>query len=119
MENRYLLIDQKLQIKIEHGKLWVENELYSTLVGCPKGIQTLEWSLEKWKEVSNLYLSINKGAIINEGTSVFVGYTAEIESLDDVNNPYEAMRGKHLGVKHIVCAYRLPGRNHTRYPKQQ
>ena len=41
--------------------------------------------------------------------SRFQGFTSVVSSIEEINRGYEAMRATHMGARHIVCAFRLPG----------
>ena len=44
----------------------------------------------------------------------FIGYSAPVRSLQEVNLAYAKVRAMHTDARHVVCACRLPGRNlHT------
>ena len=47
--------------------------------------------------------------------SIFQGFTAEIATIEEVNELYTAMRVQHTKARHVICAFRLPGQNFVKF----
>ena len=88
-------MDQKLQVKIERGKLWVEGELYSPQINCPQRETILDWQREERQQKMASYEILKAGEKVEIGKSTFQGFTAEIGTLEQVSDFYVAMRAHH------------------------
>ena len=117
-ENRNLLCDNQLKLNINRGKLHMGEEKYTMETNCPKAEDTLTWMDVKWKEVTHEYTEkITAGSEIKIELSLFQGFMAEIDMIDDVNTLYYAMRIVHPFAKHIMAVFRLPGKNFVKFQK--
>ena len=91
-------------------------EEYASEITCPDRSEILPWDMEKVRKYTELYNeNIKNRGIWTKQSSKFHGFTAEIGTTDDVNELFQAMRMKHLNASHIVCVYRLPGKNFLKY----
>ena len=115
-ENRDLSGLQKLDLKITKGKLHQNGAEYVSEIALPEQKVILTWPEDKLKEYHTLYRQqIKTGIQIQSESSYFQGYVADIETLDEISNLYIAMRCMHMDARHIVMAYRLPGRDFIKY----
>ena len=106
----------KLEVKVEKGELYINNVIYEPDIVCPDRLQLLDWNEEKIKELDTFYNDkVKSGGEIHIDSSTFTGYKVEIQSMLDINTAYEALRLKFPGARHVVCAYRLPGKNFVKY----
>ena len=58
---------------------------------------------------------MGKGSEIVHDGSTFQGFTAEIGTIEEVNKLYEMVRMNNLHARHVVMAFRLPGKNFVKY----
>ena len=103
---------EKLNITAERGVLKIDGEEYIKLAQPPPLRDILWPTTEKMKE--RIKLDPTKGEIIKVEGQMFLGYTAEVRTVDDVNKIYAKIRSLHTDARHVICAFRLPHRNfHT------
>ena len=85
-------------------------------ISCSENVEIITWSSEFISNLNERYLrEIKTGGEIHMESSIFQGYMAEISTLDDVDIPFKVMKLQHPEARHIVCTYRLPGRNSVKF----
>ena len=70
---------------------------------------------EQVDKYTQLYDHIKEGSEYEIEGSLFKGFMVEIATIEEVNDFYMAMKLKHMGARHIICMYRLPGRNFIKF----
>ena len=103
---------EKLTMSIERRKLLVEGREYEKGVRSP----TCRELLMPKKEVrmSRLNAKISKGTPIEKDNQCFIGYTAEVKTLQEVNLLYAKVRAMNLDARHVIAAVTIPHREfHT------
>ena len=116
MENRDLHTLDQLDLKIEKGKLKINNTEFISEIQCPHYSEVLTWNEAECNKLTKLYHEkIKQGTTIQVESSTFQGYTAEIATIEDINELYKAMRLMHTTARHITCSFRLPGKNFVKF----
>ena len=100
---------EKLDITAERGSLKIEGTTYTKLVKAPPLRDILWPSTARRKEL--LQVKPTRGEVVRIENQTFIGYTAVVKSIDEVNNHYAKIRSLHTEARHIVCGFRLPHRS--------
>ena len=110
-QNKKLTMAEKLKISVKKGNLFINNERFEMQVQCPRRSEFINVPLQRLEKYNHcMTTKLTEGEAIQVDDSKFIGYSAEILEIQDVVELYETLRFHHLDAKHIVCAYRLPGR---------
>ena len=80
---------------------------YKKQVQAPKPEDLLELTSDELDTV--LKYDNVRGDAVRKEDSVFLPYSADVKSLQDVRNGYLKIRLMHARARHVVCAYNLPG----------
>ena len=96
-------------IEPKKGNITIDGETYVKAVKPPCVSQILKASKEARLQCANL--QVVRGNRIEKGSSVFLGYSADIRNLTEVNEVHAKICGENLAARHVVCAFRLPNRN--------
>ena len=95
------------------GELFINNKQYRDPV-VPPTIEQVITPMEGGEEVV-----INKGETQKNEGCRFTGYSAEIKTIHDVKKAYIKVRKNHPEALSIMCAYRIPGTDHSRLQNYQ
>ena len=95
----------KPTIKLQKGKMYINNNLYTKAIQ-PPAVQEIICPSSKDK-IEKLYQT--EGEVIRNGACKFVALSQEIRNVDDVRCGYIKACRKFPDALHIVCSYYLPG----------
>ena len=100
----------KLNMTRKRGEIFVDGIKYEKKVKTPSCDQIYNPSEAIKIAMASLLTTAGKE---NElGKSRFIGYTAVIGSIQNVNIAYIKVRRLHPGARHVMCGFRIPGREH-------
>ena len=109
-ENKKLINTQDhLDMTLKQGVLTINNSTYKKLVEAPSTKQVLKASVAdqiRWRKIKCV-----PGNIVHKDACQFIGYSVIAAKIETIRNAYLQLREKHSDARHIICAYRLPGRN--------
>ena len=108
-EDTNLSSDLQADFTWKKGDLFINNKLYTDPVNPP----SVQSTVEKMDETSNNII-ITKGELQKNEGCRFIGYSAEVSTLSDVDKAYTIVTKKHADALHVMCAYMLPGTDHMR-----
>ena len=94
-----------LDIKMNHGKIIVNNTVIKPRIIPPTAKDTLQLSSQELEQIQAVKLI--KGSEHTEKGSDFFVYVTKVKKLEDINRVYLKMRIKYGDATHISCAYRL------------
>lgn len=64
------------------------------------------------QEIETIHkISLIEGDDAEKDGSNFVGYAARVKNAEEVNAAYTKVRQLHLEATHVVCTYKIPGRD--------
>lgn len=100
---------EKQTMSVKKGRLLIDNKVYKKTVVPPMSADILKPSDEILKLADEIDLV--KGGEESMNFSHFVAYAGAVEDTRDVQAAYVKVRRKFSESFHIVCAYRLPGKD--------
>lgn len=99
----------KQDMKIQGGKLFINEELYEKQIHTPTPRELLY--PDRYTQGNSSTIKLFHGEDDNRDNSKFVGYAAAVKDLDDVQAAYFLVKKKHAEATHVACAFRIPGEN--------
>ena len=109
--NKQKTVD-KLAMSFEKAKLKVDGKIHCSEIVVPGSKEVLLANAEERKKRSQL--KVESGLVIEVEGQEFIGYTASVRNIADVNAAYTEVRARQPQARHVVCACKIPGRNfHT------
>lgn len=92
----------------KRGRLFVEEKLYEKAIHppTPQEIMKPDDSLRKLADEIDMV----RGKDNNTSQSKFIAYAAAVQDLQDIQAAYTKVRIKYADATHVVCAYRLNGK---------
>lgn len=111
-QNFKLPIAQQQKIEIKKGVLMVDDRPHTPSVKALSISQLCNLSTERKKILRDIELI--EGSTEEKDESKFVGYAADVRSIDAVQKCYEALWLRIPDATHIICAFKLPGTEVTR-----
>lgn len=106
-QNKKLPISEQANIAVDKGVLSLNGKPYKQPIRAPSPRELCSISAERKKMLRHLEF-IHGSEEIADG-SKFVGYAAEIHSVQQAQNYYDALRLRTPDATHIACAFSLPG----------
>ena len=89
-------------------KLMIKGQRYQQPVTEPKNADLIKMTVE---QLDTIYaIKPVHGERIYKFSSSFLGYTLATHTYQQINNAYKKLRLLHGDARHIVCAFRIPGR---------
>ena len=107
--NKKLDAENQLDMKVEKGTLFVDKVPYVKGVQVPSCRDILNAS--KKQRIDRLGKKVTAGSSKMVKGQEFIGYTAAIKTIEDANTVYAKVRSIHTDARHVVAAWRIPGRN--------
>ena len=102
----------QLNMKMEKGELFIDGKRYQKAIKPPSCKEILQVSREM--RLERLNMKIARGELVQIQGQQFMGFSAQVKSIQEVNVIYAKIKAMHTDARHVVCACRLPGRNfHT------
>ena len=96
---------RKVTAVYKRGELTIDQQPYQQQIFPPKPTDMLFAPLPIIKRSKEL--CIHEGETLIENASKFIGYTVEVETIQDVNAAYYKIRRLHGRAHHVMCSYRL------------
>ena len=97
----------KLTMSFEKSKLKVNNEEFASEIRPPSVRQVIFPTTEDL--ANRLRVNVVQGDMVEVEGQQFIGYTACVQTLTDVNAAYARVCAQHTDARHVVGACRLPG----------
>ena len=104
---------EKLPMTMEKGELKVAGEKYQKQVVTPPLSMILHASNED--KQSCMKIPTQRGKTITAENQEFIGYSAFVKDLSEVNQAYAKIKALHLDARHVVCAFRIPHTDFHRF----
>ena len=102
----------QLEISFEKRRLKVEGREYQKGIVNPSCRDLLKPTKEV--RMQRLQTKVKRGKPVEILNQTFIGYTAEVKSLQEVNTVYAKIKAMHLEARHVVAACKIPHREfHT------
>ena len=118
-DNNRLGPSEKLELSTVKGILYVKEGskevVYDSKIVCPPALESLDWLREKCIQANKIISVMGQSEDIIVDGSKFVAYSREVRTINEVNEGYAALRMKHPGARHIVCAFRMPNMMRAQY----
>lgn len=111
--NNKLPLAQQVDMSFQQGELLVRGKRYEPPV-LPPTVRQLVLPTQQEREVSDS-MEIFEGATRDKNDSVFVGYAARVKKMEQVEGAYREVRKVHPDATHVMCAFRFPGENPTKF----
>ena len=108
-ENKECTIE-KLMILFEQGKLQVDGKSYKGQHKTPSLREVL--TPDTQQALDRMNMEVCRGNEIKIQNSTFIGYSAVVENLKQVNDAYAKVRQTNGDARHVMCAFRIP---HEKY----
>ena len=93
--------------KGEDGEIYIDDIPYEKAIKVPKPEEILRQKPTEREQRRKI--TITKGNIVHVEDSTFIGYSAFVDSFDDITKAYQNVKEKHADARHVCCAFRLPG----------
>lgn len=106
-ENKKKPSQHKQDMKIQYGKLKINNKPYEKQIVTPTPRELL--FPDRYTKSNSSRLQIHRGEDDIRNSSKFISYAAEVKDMDDIQAAYFWVKRKHAEATHVACAYRLPG----------
>ena len=100
--------EDKLKMEMDKGRLLINDQEYVKEVKWPKVRNTVLANIETIKILDKQ--KITKGNPVHVETSTFTGYTAPVRTIQEVNVVYAEICKLEAKSRHIICAFRIPGK---------
>ena len=100
---------EQLELSLEKGILSIGEIPYKKLVTPPTVkdiLQAKDNDRKRWQKIKTV-----EGNVILKNKCRFHGYSVIAGKIETVKDAYNKLREIHGDARHIMCAYRLPGRN--------
>lgn len=94
---------------IRRGRLLIDEKPYTKEIVAPGPAEIFKPSEKMWDLASEIDMIKGKEETISK--SFFIAYAAAVHDQDDIRAAYLKVRTKFADATHVVCAYRLPGKN--------
>ena len=94
------------------GELYINNKKYQDPINPPTVEQTI-------KPIEDGDVIINKGEVQKNEGCRFLGYSAEVKTIRDVEIAYIKVRKQHPDALHVMEAHRIPGIPHSQLQNYQ
>lgn len=108
-ENKKKEPSEQHNLEVKRGRLLIDGKQYTKEVNAPKPADIF-YPDEKQMDLAD-EIDMVKGKDEESGNSTFVAYAAAVESLQDISAAYIKVRTKFAQASHVVCAYRLQGKD--------
>ena len=98
-----------LDMSMKKGSLMIGNNQYKRLVRAPTAKDILKASVAdqlRWRKVK-----CTPGKLVTKEACSFLGFSVIAGKIDTVRDAYLQLREKFADARHIICSYRLPGKN--------
>ena len=102
-------ISHQMDIEFKQGEMVINGDKYDKMVTPPSAKQVLLATSEE-KEQFRQY-RVHQGGVKEYGTSKFQSYIVEADNFGEVQEAYMKIKEANLGASHIVCGYRIYGRD--------
>ena len=110
--NKAMEAKDQLEMKFNRGDLIVDGEKYVKKVRPPSCREILQAS--KAVRLARIEAKAIRGETVTVEDQEFVGYSAAVKSLKEVNLAYGKVRAMHMDARHVICACRIASRSfHT------
>ena len=106
-EARSIQSDPPISIKYVKGKLNIQGETYAPKIHVPTPKQIVDLNPADLDEI--LKMQIHSHGKVIQDKSVFEGYTAAVDSYDDIRKLYVKMKLIQPQARHIVCSFWIQG----------
>ena len=102
----------RLKLSFKNGELKVNDQIHVEPLKTPSAKDVLK--RDKVEYVERLKMNISQGSELHHEGSTFTGYSASVRSIEEVNSANIRVREMAQGARHIMCAFRLPGKEFHR-----
>lgn len=112
-QNKQLPPTEQLAISIKREKIYINNKQLRPPIEVPTALSWLNKSQEEQRSIKQI--AIKKGPTDTTTSSTFISYSAEVNTIDEVQKAYYKVFTMEPRATHIVCAYMLPGLNFAKH----
>ena len=95
------------EIAVEQGRIMIGERAYEQKVTVPDPVQVLRNPLFRLNMI--MAKKVDRGPTYEEKGNTFTGYTACVDSPEQVQEAYMKIKVNHSDARHVICAYYLPG----------
>ena len=110
--NRKKTVAARLEMTVKKGTLTIgeeeDKEVYRKKVTTPTADTLLNMEAEEKKRIHKVKLG--EGSTICKGSCKFIGYTKAVKTFEEIQDCYSKVRLLHPQARHVVCAFRIPGK---------
>lgn len=97
---------------VKRGRLLIDDKPYEKVINPPKPADVFRPDKRLWSLGEEI--DMVKGEDEVQAESKFIAYAAAVQDHADIQAAYVRVKTKFASASHIVCAYRLPGKEtHT------
>ena len=97
---------EQLKMERKNGGLEVDGEMYEKQVRPPTLSEILHASKEQ--RLERLKFNVVKSEAVKLEGSTFIGYSALVANLQEVNQAYARIKAAHCDARHVICGFRIP-----------
>lgn len=108
-ENKKKDTSHQLDMTINRGKLFINQELYKKAITAPRARDLLDPDDDLFDKADEL--DIIKGKVDTREKSKFISFAVAVQDFMDVQAALVKLRMKYADATHVSCAFRLPGVN--------
>lgn len=111
-ENKKKPNNEKLNMTVKKGRLLIEEQPYAKAIIPPKPADIFKPDEKLWELADEI--DMVKGKDESLAKSKFIAYAGAVQDLKDVQAAYLKVKTKFAYASHVVCAFRLPGKETPR-----
>ena len=109
--------EEKVEMQTKGKNLLIEGTKYQGAIQPPKAQQIIDMTVEEVKRIVNA--KIANGPAIEKEMNKFTGYSADVESLQQIRDVYMKLRLAHPKARHIMCAYQIEDQEEKYYDRSR
>lgn len=110
--NKQLPAAQRHKATVKNNAVYFDDDEYQPPVTAPTVKEFLQLSAKRRRVIREL--QVFKGEEESEQRSVFIGYSAQVFSVKQVEDHFHHIRLLNPDAMHIMCAFKLPGVDFTK-----
>ena len=107
-KNKKLSAAETLVMNVAKSQFTIDGEVYKKEIKYPDCRKLLEPTILELAE--QLQVPVTRGEEVTVEGQTFIGYTACVKSIEEVNAGYVRVVKQHLDARHVIGACTLPGR---------
>ena len=105
--NKQLDEDDRIDMEMKGGRLKINGKQYEEKIQVPSDEYILSMSPTEINQTFSV--SLAQGDRVSKMNSQFIGYSLQVNKLDDIQKAYTKVKLMHNDARHVICVYCIPG----------